>query len=71
MKRLIPCIYLYQEKAVKSFTDKTPLAETPIELAKSFVDNDADGIIIFDMSNGKIDLISQSEDASIDLQKVA
>ncbi len=52
MKRLIPCIYLYQEKAVKSFTDKTPLAESPIELAKSFVDNDADGIIIFDMSNG-------------------
>ncbi len=26
---------------------------------------------LFDMSNGKIDLISQSEDASIDLQKVA
>ena len=26
---------------------------------------------LFDMSNGKIDLISQSEDTSIDLQKVA
>ncbi|MBR4329187.1 MAG: hypothetical protein IKP71_04980 [Candidatus Riflebacteria bacterium] len=26
---------------------------------------------LFDMSNGKIDLISQSEDESIDLQKVA
>ena len=26
---------------------------------------------LFDMSNGKIDLIGQSEDASIDLQKVA
>ena len=52
MKRLIPCIYLYQEKAVKSFTDKTPLPKTPVELARSFADNDADGIIIFDMSNG-------------------
>ena len=53
MKRLIPCIYLYQEKAVKSFTDKTPLPETPVELARSFADNDADGIIIFDMSMKK------------------
>jgi hypothetical protein len=26
---------------------------------------------LFDMSNGKIDLISQSEDETIDLQKVA
>ena len=26
---------------------------------------------LFDMSNGKIDLISQSEDASIDLKEVA
>ncbi|MBR1441211.1 MAG: bifunctional phosphoribosyl-AMP cyclohydrolase/phosphoribosyl-ATP diphosphatase HisIE [Lachnospiraceae bacterium] len=64
MKRLIPCIYLYQEKAVKSFTDKTPLAETPIELAKSFVDNDADGIIIFDMSNG-----DEEHEKALDIMK--
>ena len=64
MKRLIPCIYLYQEKAVKSFTDKTPLAETPVELAKAFVDNDADGIIIFDMSNG-----DEEHDKALDIMK--
>ncbi len=52
MKRLIPCIYLYKEKAVKNFKDMTVVSEKPVELAKAYCDNAADELIVFDMSKG-------------------
>lgn len=52
MKRLIPCIYLYKEKAVKNFKDMTVVSENPVELAKTYCDNAADELIVFDMSKG-------------------
>ncbi len=50
MKRLIPCIFLYHEKAVKNFKDMTVVSDNPTELAKAYRDNAADELIIFDMS---------------------
>lgn len=55
MKRLIPCIYLHREKAVKNFKDLTVVSENPVELAKTYNDNDADELIVFDMSMGDED----------------
>ncbi len=55
MKRLIPCIYLHREKAVKNFKDLTVVSENPVELAKTYNDNDADELIVFDMSMGDKD----------------
>ena len=52
MKRLIPCIYLYKEKAVKNFKDMTVVSENPVELAKTYGENAADELIVFDMSRG-------------------
>lgn len=52
MKRLIPCIYLYKEKAVKNFKDMTVVSENPVELAKTYSENAADELIVFDMSKG-------------------
>lgn len=50
MKRLIPCIFLYQEKAVKNFKDMTVLSENPVRLAKTYCENAADELLVFDMS---------------------
>lgn len=52
MKRLIPCIFLYKEKAVRNFKDMTVVSDNPVELAKTYCDNAADELIIFDMSKG-------------------
>ncbi len=51
-KKLIPCIYLKNEKAVKAFDDLTIIETDPIRLAKLYADNNADEILIFDMSEG-------------------
>ena len=52
-KKLIPCIYLYQEKAVAGFGDtQTIVSENPIALGKFYSDNGADELLIFDLSDG-------------------
>ncbi len=51
-KKFIPCIYLYQEKAVKSIEDRTVVNMNPVELAKYYDDNGADALLVFDLSNG-------------------
>lgn len=62
MKKLIPCIYLLDEKCVKSFEDKTVVSEDPISYAKGFCDAKADELLIFDLSYD-----DKSHEASIDL----
>lgn len=54
-KKFIPCIYLYKEMAVTGFDDLTPVTMNPVELAKYFSDNNADEIIVFDLSKGDLD----------------
>lgn len=51
-KKFIPCIFLYQTKAVKSHQDRTVINMNPIELAKYYDSKDADELLIFDLSVG-------------------
>ncbi|MBQ6807296.1 MAG: bifunctional phosphoribosyl-AMP cyclohydrolase/phosphoribosyl-ATP diphosphatase HisIE [Lachnospiraceae bacterium] len=51
-KQLIPCIYLYKGNAVKDFNDKTVLDTNPVSLAKFYCDNNADELIVYDLSEG-------------------
>lgn len=51
-KKFTASIYLYLGQAVRGLHDKTVIAEHPEELAVDFSNNNADEIIIFDMSKG-------------------
>ena len=51
-KKFIPCIYLYKGNAVKSFTDSTIVDTNPTALGKYYSDNNADELIVYDMSEG-------------------
>lgn len=51
-KKFTASIYLYLGRAVKGLHDMTVVAEHPEELAADFSNNNADGILIFDMSKG-------------------
>lgn len=50
-KRLIPCIFLEQGKAVRWFHNPEVIAEDPVELAKYYNDRGADELIVFDLSS--------------------
>ncbi len=52
IKKFVPCIYLYHEHAVKSLTDTAVVDTDPIRLAKFYSENNADELIVFDMSQG-------------------
>ena len=49
-KKFVASIYLYQGKAVKNLHDKTVIAEKPEELAADYSNNNADEILVFDLS---------------------
>lgn len=51
-KKFIPCIYLYKGNAVRDFSDNTILNTNPVELAKFYSDNNADELIVYDLSDG-------------------
>lgn len=50
-KKIIPCVYLLNEKLVKGFNDSTVIAEDPVNYVVDIAVNGADGLIIFDLSN--------------------
>lgn len=50
-KKLIPCIYLYKGNAVKGFFDSTIINTNPAALGKFYGDNNADELIVYDLSN--------------------
>lgn len=50
IKKFVPCIYLYHEHAVRGLTDTTVVDTDPVRLAKSYSENNADELIVFDMS---------------------
>ncbi|MBD5520513.1 MAG: bifunctional phosphoribosyl-AMP cyclohydrolase/phosphoribosyl-ATP diphosphatase HisIE [Lachnospiraceae bacterium] len=50
-KKLIPCIYLYKGNAVKGFSDNTIINTNPIALGKFYGDNNADELIVYDLSD--------------------
>lgn len=51
-KRFVACIYVKDTKAVRGFSDDTVIAEDAATLAASYGENDIDGIIVFDLSEG-------------------
>lgn len=50
-KRLIPCIFIYNGKAVKWFHDKEIVAENVVELAQYYSNQGADELLVFDLSD--------------------
>lgn len=50
-KRLIPCIFIENGKAVKWFHDSEVVSEDPVALAKHYSDGGADELIVFDLSD--------------------
>lgn len=49
-KKFVPCIYLYRSHAVRGLKDFTIVDTDPVRLAKYYSENNADEIIVFDMS---------------------
>lgn len=53
MKKLfIPCIYLKKGMALKGMMDAAVISMDPAELAKTYSQNNADEILVFDLSSG-------------------
>ena len=63
-KQFIPCIYLKDEKAVRSLADSEITNTDPVALAKRYSENHADGLIIFDQSEG-----DEAHEAALDIIK--
>lgn len=51
-KKFIPCIYLKNKKAVAGFRDDTIVSENPVSLAQTYGENNADELLVFDLSEG-------------------
>ena len=49
-KKFIPCIYLFNKEAVAGFNDHTSVRTDAAELAAFYEEYDADGLILFDLS---------------------
>lgn len=63
-KRLIPCIFIHNQKAVKWFDDYDIVSNDVVALAKYYNDRGADEIILFDLSKA-----DEDHDEAIDLIK--
>lgn len=50
-KRIIPCLFIWQGKAVKWFDDQEVLSEDVVSLAKHYSDAGADELLVFDLSD--------------------
>lgn len=55
IKKIIPCVYLHNEKLVKSFSDMEVVSENPVDYIVNLAVNGADEIIIFDLSKEDAD----------------
>ena len=51
-KRLAPCIFINEGKAVKWFDDNEIISDDPVALAKHYTERGADELIVFDLSDG-------------------
>ncbi len=52
-KKFVACIFIDNGKAVKSFSDHTVLFDDPVKLAEQYSDDDADALLLFDVSAGE------------------
>ena len=55
IKKFVPCIYLYNGHAVKNLTDKSVVETDPLRLVYLYNENNADELIVFDMSEDDAD----------------
>ena len=51
-KKLVASLFLYEKEAVTNFDDLTVISKEPVSLAKSYSEQHADELIIFDLSMG-------------------
>ena len=63
-KKFIPCIFLKNEKAVAGFQDSTVISENPVQLARFYGENNADELLVFDLSTD-----DDSHERALDLIK--
>lgn len=63
-KRIIPCIYLWEGKAIAGFNDRTIISENLVELAKFYSESNADELIVFDLSD-----TDEKHDKALDIIK--
>ena len=52
VKKFVPCIYLWNGHAVKNLDDRSIVETDPLRLVRLYNENDADELIVFDMSEG-------------------
>lgn len=52
VKKFVPCIYLYNGHAVRRLTDLSVVETDPLRLVHLYNENNADALIVFDMSQG-------------------
>lgn len=50
VKKFVPCIYLYNGHAVRRLTDLSVVETDPLRLVHLYNEHNADGLIVFDMS---------------------
>ncbi len=60
--QFIPCIYLYEQRAVAGTEDHTVISEDPIALARACQDCRCDQLLVFDLSDG-----DQAHEEALDL----
>lgn len=63
-KLLMPCIYLYREKAVAGLDNDEVIHSNPLELAQYYSDHQADALLIFDLSSE-----DEEHEAALDIIK--
>ncbi|MBQ8138123.1 MAG: bifunctional phosphoribosyl-AMP cyclohydrolase/phosphoribosyl-ATP diphosphatase HisIE [Lachnospiraceae bacterium] len=64
IKKFVPCIYLYQTHAVRGLDDVSIVETDPLRLVSKYVENNADEIIVFDMSDN-----DESHEEALDIIK--
>lgn len=64
IKKFVPCIYLYHGHAVKGLNDTTIVETEPLRLVNLYNQNNADELIVFDMSKG-----DEEHEAALDVLK--
>ena len=63
-RKIIPCLYLLNGTAVKNLEDQTLVDADPVHLAKYYEENNADALMIYDMSDS-----DESHEKALDMIK--
>lgn len=63
-KKFVPCIYLYRGHAVRGLDDTSVVETDPLRLVNLYNENNADELIVFDMSEG-----DEEHEAALNLLK--